>query len=314
MLKKVFASFVIFVAILSGLLFAQQYPTGPVTVIVPYSAGGISDITARIISEYWKQYTGQDMVVVNMVGVEGAVAAEHVVKSKPDGYTVFWYHEAMLGNYHTGVSTLNWYNFTPACMVIVTPRVTLARANASWKNLKEALEDAKANPRKYAIGFGTGGVAYFEYAGIEAIVPGVLRSVPYEGGDTPRITALLGGHIDLAMVGLPSAIPYLKSGEVKALAIHDTARIKLLPNVPTTVELGYTDYIFRLSNTFFFPPKTPQTIIDEFNKIMRRIAENPEFQKKMDEMNISVDFRVGAALEEYWKAADANYKKLSQKK
>nr|WP_322785261.1 tripartite tricarboxylate transporter substrate binding protein [Pseudothermotoga thermarum] len=276
-------------------------------------AGGISDITARIISEYWKQYTGQDMVVVNMVGVEGAVAADYVFKSKPDGSIVFWYHEAMLGNYYTDVSPLNWYDFTPACMVIVSPRVTLTRANMPWKNLKEALKDAKANPKKYAIGFGTGGVAYFEYAGIEAIVPGALRAVPYEGGDTPRITALLGGHIDLAMVGLPSAIPYLKSGELKALAVHDTERIKLLPDVPTTVELGYKDYIFRLSNTFFFPPKTPKSIVDQFNSIIEKIANNPEFQKRMEEMNIIVDFRTGAALEEYWKAADENYRKLSGK-
>lgn len=314
MIKRLLVFVILFVLFTVG-VFAEteKYPTKPVNVVVAYAAGGASDLTARLIAEYWKKNTGQDMVVTNVVGAEGAIAARQVNSARADGYTVLWYHEAMLGNYYLGVCDLNWYHFTPACVVLKISTVSVTRPDMPWKNVKEAIEDAKANPGKYVYGLGTGGVAYWVYAGFESVAPKAWRTVPFEGGDTQRATALLGGHIDLTMVSAAGGWSFLKSGQIKPLAVHDEERNPLMPDVPTAKELGYPDVIFQLTNTFFFPPKTPSWIVEEFNKIMAKIVEDPEFQKKAAEIAAAVPyFKTGKDLEDFWKAMDVRYKNLNE--
>jgi tripartite-type tricarboxylate transporter receptor subunit TctC len=310
------ACFFVLVSFFAIGIFAQQahYPTKPVNVVVAYSAGGASDLTARLIAEYWKKYTGNDMVVTNVVGAEGAIAARQVRESRPDGYTVLWYHEAMLGNYYLGVCNLNWYDFTPACVALKISTVSVTRPDMPWNDLREAVEDAKANPGKYVYGLGTGGVAYWLFAGLESVVSGAWRTVPFEGGDTQRATALLGGHIDITMVSAAGGWSFLKSGQIKPLAVHDEERNPLMPDVPTAKELGYPDVIFQLTNTFFFPPKTPSWIVEEFNKIIIKIVEDPEFQKKAAEVAAAVPyFKAGKELEKFWDSMDQRYKNLVEK-
>lgn len=308
-----FALCVVMVICFVSIVFAQeQYPAKPITVVVAYSPGGASDITARLIAEYWKKYTGQEMVITNVVGAEGAVAAGQVKSARPDGYTVLWYHEAILGNYYLGVSDLNWYDFKPACIVSKISTVSVTRPDMPWQNVRDAIEDAKANPGKYSYGLGTGGVAYFVYAGFESIAPNAWRTVPYEGGDSQRVTALLGGHIDLTMVSAAGGWSFLQAGQVKPLAVHDVTRDPLLPDVPTSAELGYPDVVFHLTNTFFFPPETPDWIIEEFNKIIAKIVEDQEFCEKSASLACaSVFFKTGKDLEEFWKTMDERYKTLA---
>lgn len=288
------------------------YPERPVTVVVPYAAGGASDIMARLIAEYWKKYTGKEMVVVNVVGAEGAVAARQVLTSKPDGYTVLWYHQAVLGNYYLGVADIHWTDFVPACIVTKTSRITAARADAPWKDLKEAVEDAKKNPKKYVYGTGAGGIAYLEYAPIELAAPGAFRVVPNEGGDSQRIAALLGKHVDVVPLALVSAVQYIKSGQIKVLAVHDTERDPFIPDAPTATSLGFPELVFPMTNTFFFPPNTPMEVVNEFNKIIAKIVADPLFVKTLAELAFAVPFyKTGKDLEEFWKAQDEIYKKAA---
>lgn len=228
----------LFVLAVCVVLVAQAYPTRPVTVVVPYSPGGASDIMARLVAEFWKKYTGQEMVVTNVVGAEGAVAARQVKGTRPDGYTVLWYHQAILGNYYLGVAEINWYDFTPACVVTKTSRITATRPDMPWKNLKDAIEDAKANPRKYVYGTGAGGIAYLEYAPVEAAAKGCWRVVPNEGGDSQRIVALLGNHVDIVPLALVSAVSYIKSGQLKPLVVHDEVRDPFIPDVTSASGVG----------------------------------------------------------------------------
>lgn len=294
-------------------LVAQTYPTRPVTVVVPYSPGGASDIMARLVAEFWKKYTGQEMVVTNVVGAEGAVAARQVKGTRPDGYTVLWYHQAMLGNYYLGVAEINWYDFVPACVVTKTSRITATRPDMPWKNLKDAIEDAKANPRKYVYGTGAGGIAYLEYAPVEAAAKGCWRVVPNEGGDSQRIVALLGNHVDIVPLALVSAVSYIKSGQIKPLVVHDEVRDPFIPDVPSAVELGYPDLIFPMTNTFFFPPNTPRSIVDEFNKIIEKIVNDADFKAKLAEMAYAVPFfKTGKDLEDFWKSQEEKYKKAAE--
>lgn len=312
-MKRLFLALVF--ATLCVVLFAQteRYPTRPVTVVVPYAAGGASDIMARLVAEFWKKYTGQEMVVTNVVGAEGAVAARQVKGTKPDGYTVLWYHQAMLGNYYLGVADINWYDFTPACVVTKTSRITATRADMPWKNLKDAIVDAKANPRKYVYGTGAGGIAYLEYAPVEVAARGCWRVVPNEGGDSQRIVALLGNHVDIVPLALVSAVSYIKSGQIKPLVVHDVERDPFIPDVPSAAELGYPDLVFPMTNTFFFPPNTPKWIVEEFNKIMEKIVNDAEFKTKLAEMAYAtVFFKTGKDLEDFWKSQEEIYKKAAE--
>ncbi|WP_448531043.1 tripartite tricarboxylate transporter substrate binding protein [Pseudothermotoga sp.] len=297
------------------LLFAQaeRYPTRPVTVVVPYAAGGASDIMARLVAEFWKKYTGQDMVVTNVVGAEGAVATRQVKAARPDGYTVLWHHQAMLGNYFLGVADIMWYDFTPACIVTKTSRITATRSDMPWKDLRDAIEDAKANPRKYVYGAGAGGIAYLEYAPVEAAAKGSWRVVPNEGGDSQRIVALLGNHVDIVPLALVSAVSFIKSGQIKPLVVHDVVRDPFIPDVPSAAELGFPGLVFPMTNTFFFPPKTPEWIVEEFNKIMEKIVNDEEFKTKLAEMAYArVFFKTGKDLEEFWKGQEEIYKKAAE--
>ncbi|MGB9790740.1 MAG: tripartite tricarboxylate transporter substrate binding protein [Thermotoga caldifontis] len=312
-MRKLFLTLV-FVT-LCVVLFAEteRYPARPVTVVVPYSAGGASDIMARLVAEFWKKYTGQEMVVTNVVGAEGAVAARQVKGTKPDGYTVLWYHQAMLGNYYLGVADINWYDFTPACVVTKTSRITATRADMPWKNLKDAIEDAKANPRKYVYGTGAGGIAYLEYAPVEVAARGCWRVVPNEGGDSQRIVVLLGNHVDIVPLALVSAVSYIKSGQIKPLVVHDVERDPFIPDVPSAAELGYPDLVFPMTSTFFFPPNTPKWIVEEFNKIMEKILNDAEFKAKLAEMAYAtVFFKTGKDLEDFWKSQEEVYKKAAE--
>ncbi|MEJ5258540.1 MAG: tripartite tricarboxylate transporter substrate binding protein [Fervidobacterium sp.] len=314
MLKRFLTVVLTLVVLLVGTasLFAA-YPEKPVTVVVPYSAGGASDIMARLIAEFWKKYTGKDMVVTNVVGAEGAVAAQQMLTTRPDGYTVLWYHQAILGNYYLGVANIKWTDFTPACVVTKTARITAARADAPWKNLKEAIEDAKKNPKKYVYGAGAGGIAYLEYAPVEMAAPGAFRVVPNEGGDAQRITALLGGHVDVVPLALVSAVQYIKNGQIKVLALHDDEPDPFIPDAPTSASLGLPELNFPMTNTFFFPPKTLPGIVSEFNKIIAKIVADPEFKKKLAEVAYATPFfKTGKDLEDFWKKQDAIHKKAAE--
>lgn len=314
MFKKLVLGTLLLLLVFVFTAFGQEaYPSKPVTVIVPYSAGGASDIMARLVAEFWKKYTGKEMVVVNVVGAEGAVAARQVKGTTPDGYTVLWYHQAVLGNFYLRVADINWTDFTPACIVTKTSRITATRPDMPWKNLKDAIEDARANPKKYVYGAGAGGIAYLEYAPVEMAAPGCWRVVPNEGGDSQRIAALLGGHVDIVPLALVSAVSYIKSGQLKVLAVHDKVRDKFIPDAPTSAELGFPELVFPMTNTFFFPPRTPAKIVNEFNNIMRKIVMDKEFVKKLGEMAYATTFfKTGKALEDFWREQEQVYRKAAE--
>ncbi len=319
MKRRYLTSLIALFAIVGGLFLtvphaAATYPEKPVLLIVPYSAGGASDITARLFAEFWRKYTGKDMVISNVVGAEGAVGARQVLNSKPDGYTALWYHQAVLGNFYLGVAELKWTDFTPACVAIKTSRLTVTRKDAPWKDIREALDDARKNPKKYVYGAGAGGIAYLEYGPIEMAAPGAFRVVPNEGGDAQRITALLGKHVDIIPVALVSVVQHLRSGDIRGLVLHDVVADPFIPAIPTSSSLNVRNLQFPMTNTFFFPKGTSASLVNDFNGIIGKIVADAEFRKKLADMAFAVPFfHTGKDLEKFWLEQDAIYKEVAAK-
>lgn len=249
------------------------YPTGPIKVVVPYAAGGASDVQVRIIGKYIKQLFGWDFAVVNITGGGGSTGAREVLKAKPDGYTVLWYHQSIFSNYHVGTAEFNYYDFTPVCIATRGNRVVVARPDSPWNNLKDAIEDAKKNPGKIRLGAEIGATSHFQVIPMQIAANNGFILSASSGGDMDRITKIMGGHMDLSPIALSAAVPFFKSGELKALAVLSPERDPFLPDVPTAKELGLTELVFTQDQFFLMPKGTPEEIVKTFAKAIKQVLQ-----------------------------------------
>jgi len=272
--------------LLVGPVFAAEYPTQPVKIIVPYSAGGTSDLQTRIMSKYIKEYLGQDFVIVNIAGAGGGIGAREVLNSKPDGYTVLFLHQSIFTNYLTGVSDFTYTDFTPVCLAISTNRIFIARPDAPWNNLKDAVEDAKKRPGQIRLGAEIGATSHFQVMPLQMMTDNAFVLTASKGGDMDRITKVMGGHMDLSVVALSSVVSYLKSGDLKALAVTSEERDSFLPDVPTAKELGI-DAVFMQDTGFYMPPKTPDSVVAAFSKAIGEMSKNEAYVKEEAEKTFS---------------------------
>ncbi len=253
-------------AFVSAPSHAQNYPTKPVTVIVPFSPGGGTDIGARLIAQQLPAKWGQSVPVENRAGAGGLVGADLVAKAKPDGYTL------LVGN--VGTQAINQslyakmpYNadtaFAPISMIAELPFVMLAGPSVSAKNPKEfvALAKAEAGKRTYASS-GQGGSPHLTAEIFQTASGTKLTHVPYKGGG-PAMTDLMAGHVDILFASILEGSGHVKAGKLKALAVSSAVRSPALPDVPTLAEAGIPNSESGSWIAMFAPTGTPQAIIDK---------------------------------------------------
>lgn len=272
--------------LLTGFAFAAEYPAQPIKLVVPYAAGGTSDIQTRIMSKYIKEYLGQDFVIVNISGAGGGIGNREVLNAAPDGYTVLFQHQSMFSNYLTGVSDFTYNDFAPVCLAIRTNRIFVARPDAPWNNLKDVVEDAKKRPGQIRLGAEIGATSHFQVMPLQMMTNNAFVLTASKGGDMDRITKIMGSHMDLSVVALSSVVSYLKSGELKALAVTSAERDPFLPDVPTAKELGI-DAVFMQDTGFYMPPKTPENIVAVFSKAIGEMSKNEAYVKEIEEKTFS---------------------------
>ncbi len=265
----------------------DDYPSKQIKVIVPFQVGGASDITSRIMSKYIKKYLGTNYVVVNISGGGGSIGAREVLKSKPNGYTVLWMNQSIITSYHTGVADFNFDDLTPVCRGLRTGRVVVSRADASWNNLKDAIEDAKNNRNRIRLGAEIGATSHFQVIPMLIETDNAFILTAGSGGDTDRIAKILGGHMDLSPVTLSAAISFLKSKDLKVLSVLSPERDPLLPDVPTALEQGI-DADFTQYMGFYMPPGTPQNIIRTFSKAIEQVLKDKGCLKELAEKAYAV--------------------------
>lgn len=272
-------------------LHAQDFPTKPVNVIIPFGAGGSSDLTARAMVGTAVEYLGQPVVVHIKPGGGGAIASESVAQSKPDGYTLLFGHT----NSNTVLPIMEGRSrppadFAPVCHINRTYGFLVAQPNAPFKTFKEMIEWAKTNSGQLTFGnLGTWSLVDFMWKQIEQHYAIKTRSVTYDGGGQALI-GILGGHV-LVTHGAPTTmIPQIKAGKVRPLAYSAPRRHPDLPDVPSAEEAGYGFATVGSWKGILAPKGTPRPVIDKLALGFKKMTENKQAIAALDKMGDEFEY------------------------
>ncbi|MFT0851669.1 tripartite tricarboxylate transporter substrate binding protein [Achromobacter sp. F4_2707] len=269
-----------------GITPAQAaYPEKPITLIVPFPAGSGTDSVGRIFAEELSKELGQPIVVENKPGANATIAANHVARAKPDGYTLFV-------TTNTSHSAAPWLmknvsydpvkDFTPIARGGNLPFILVTNPDRPYKTVSELIEHARANPGEitYATGNSTGIVAGGRLA---TATDTSMLHVPYKG--TPQaLTDLVAGEVDFMFTDLTSGTPFVNSGRLHAMAVSTAARSNLLPDLPSMEEAGVTDFDINSWNGYFGPAGMDPEIVNTLNAAINKVVNNPDTKARLAEL------------------------------
>jgi tripartite-type tricarboxylate transporter receptor subunit TctC len=273
-----------------GTATAQQYPIRPISMIVPFAAGGPQDVIGRVVAQRMGEILGQQVVVENIGGAGGTTGSVRVKNAAPDGYTFVW---ASVGT-HAQSQTLYKrpaYNavedFTPVAFVGETPIALTVRKDLPVSNLQEFAAYAKANEAKMSFGSGgAGSAAHLGCVVLNMALKTNMTHVPYRGA-APALQDLHGGRIDFMCEIINTAKPHIESGAVKALAIMTKERSPVLPNLPTAAEQGIKLEAYTWS-AVFLPKGAPADVVKKLNDAVVKALETPAVKERLEAMGVTV--------------------------
>jgi tripartite-type tricarboxylate transporter receptor subunit TctC len=285
-------------ALVSLTAVAQQYPSRTVRLVVPYAAGGTGDIVARVLSDRLGAALGQTVVVENRPGATGAIGSKAVATAAPDGHTL------LVGQ--TGEMSINQHwnktlgydpdrDLVPVALATVVPLALVVPAKASYSTVAEMIAESK----RRGLSFATAGAAtpgHFAGEVLKLKTGGNLTHVPYNGAG-PALNDLLGAHVDLFFSGFPAALPHVKSGKLKLLAVSTAKRAGTAPDVPTMAEAsGIADFDISLWQGFFAPRGTQNEVVVRLNREINRLLNEPDIKARL--LQIGADVRT-ISIEEF---------------
>jgi len=263
---------------------AQDYPTRPVRLIVAFTAGGTADRTARVIAAKMESTLGQPVVVENKPGGNGAVAAQYVAQSEPDGYTLFFTTAGAIAISPVFHSDLNYdpvKNFAPVGKAAINSPVLVVNAGMKVNSARELAELARKKPGMITIGItGRGAMSDLALQLFEADAGIQLQSVPYRGA-AQAITDVLGGRLDGLVGDIPTVMGQVRAGKLKALATSSKERSDIFPDVPTFVEQGFAGVIGDNWAGVLAPAGTPAPVIAKFNAAMVAALKAPDLRDQL---------------------------------
>lgn len=275
---------------------AADFPTKPIRYIVPFPAGGGTDLYARLIAKPLEKELGTKVYVENIPGGSTKVGTMECMKAKPDGYTIMQATEmAWLGLYYSkSADSKIWEQLTPLGNIAVQPYgLWEVRAESPFKTFADLVKAAKGNPVKLTSGVSSRGVYDIMIEDVERVVGIQVKHVPFQGGG-PSEVALLGGHIDFRVCVVADAAAMLQAGKTRGLGVQTEKRLPRLPDVPTLKELGYEVMTVMATQSIWAPPKMPQNIVNLFSRVIEEATRDPEFTKTVEETFLSkVEFRPG---------------------
>jgi len=263
---------------------AEDYPVRPVTLVVPYAAGGGNDAMARIVADKMSRTLGQQVVVENRAGAGGTIATRQVAKSAPDGYTLAIGGTGTLAVNPTLYANVGYdprKDFAPVGLIGTSALVVLVHPGVAATSIRELIDLAKRDPGK--LNYASAGVGSGIHLGtvlFEQMADIRLTHVPYRGSG-PALTDLIGGHVAIYFSSLPPAVQLVKDGKVRALAVTGSQRSNILPDVPTVAEAGLPGYESVLHYGIVAPAGTPKPIIAKLNAAMRDAVMSPDTTERM---------------------------------
>lgn len=281
-MKRLSLAALAFALVLSGPAAAQEFPNRPLTVVVPFPAGGIADSGGRTVAKAMSGILGQPVVVENRAGAGGIIGAEFVANAKPDGYTLLMASNGVLVSYPFLFKTLSFQPdkaFTPVHGVSQTPLMIAVRADAPYKTLAELIDYAKKNPEKINYATVGQGSAHHMLAELLQKEAGVkMTHIPYKGGSQGFID-FLGGSIEVMIDYQLGIAPLVESGKAIALGVASAERLPTMPKTPTFVEQGYKSVLVSAFTLVVAPSATPQPVIDKLAGAVAQLLKDPEVMK-----------------------------------
>ena len=285
---------VVFVAVatlIAGPALADNWPSRPITMIVPFAAGGGVDLSARIQAQRMGELLGQPIVVENVGAAAGMAGSARVAKADPDGYTM------LIGNSGTHAYSQSLYktplynsltDFTPVGLASESPRILIARKDLPAQNLQEFIAYVKANQSKMQFGSaGIGSGTHLPCVLLNTAMGVDVTHVPYRG-EAPVQQDLIGGRIDYMCSTIQTGAALAKEGAVKGIAVMSAHRVKIIPDLPTTGEQGLPGVEASVWNAFFLPPGTPRPIVDKLNKAMSDTLDDPAVRGRLEDLGLEI--------------------------
>lgn len=260
------------------------YPQKPVRIVVPFAPGGASDILARALSTKLSESLGQSFVVDNRPGAGGTLGAESVAKSAPDGYTLLLSDVAVLTVAPRLYPKLGYTpdQLVPVVNVASFAHILIAPPNSTLKSFADLLAQEKAKPGRFnSASSGNGTSTHLTIEMVNLAASTQIKHVPYKGGGA-ALTDVMSGQVDLMFIGAPPAMPLIRSGKLKALAVTTSSRMTTLPQVPTLAESGLPKFESVAAQGIFAPAGTPREIVNKLNSEVIRIIRQPDVRARWD--------------------------------
>ena len=288
-MKRALLWFALSVAACSAV--SQPYPAKPIRLVIPWPAGGPTDVIGRVFAEPLAKALGQPVVIDNRGGASGAIGADIVAKAAPDGYTLMvqsMTNQAMFPVTHKMLRFDPIADFEPITQITTSPMIVVAHPSLQATNMAELVSLAKANPGAITMAsFGQGSASHLAIELLMKLGSIELNHVPYKGG-APATADLAAGHVQVGIVGVPVALPFIKQGRLRALALTTAQRAPQLPDTPTVNETpGLGSYNLGLEYGFLAPAKTPAPIIQRLHSAAVEVLRSPEFAQRMLELGLS---------------------------
>jgi tripartite-type tricarboxylate transporter receptor subunit TctC len=274
-------------AMMAGAAQAQSYPTRPISMIVPFAAGGPTDIIARIVGEHMSKTLGQQIVVENVAGAGGTTGITRATQAKNDGYTIMMGHMGTHGAAPALYANLKYdptKDFEPIGMAAGTPILIVAKKNFPAKDLKEMMAYLKANPDKVNQAHaGIGAVSHMTCIMFNSQLGIKPTAVPYSGTG-PALNDLVSGQVDYMCDQIVNLVQQVKAGAIKAYAIATPVRSPALPDLPTTIEAGMPDYQVTAWNAIFAPKDTPKEIVTALTDALGKALDDETTKNRLLEL------------------------------
>jgi tripartite-type tricarboxylate transporter receptor subunit TctC len=291
---------------------AEDFPTKPVTLVIPVGAGGSHDLTARALASVAPQHLGQPLIIQLKPGGGGAIGSDLVAKAKPDGYTLLFGGPG----WSSTLPAVEGRSHGPDTLMAVAkinhgPVALMVNPNKPWKSLKEMVEWARGNPGKLIHATtGPWGAADLPMKQLMKQYNFTAQLVPYDGGG-PALLATLGGHADSSINPLAQTLPHIRAGKLRPLAILDTKRENDLPDVPTAKEQGF-DVVYTLWRGVLAPKGTPRPIVEKLASAFKQMTEDKSFQALVKQLGDEVNFLGTDEFEKTWRAEYEAHKELGK--